>query len=310
VKKKLQHYVFQAYLKPWSNNEQIYCLREGKIFPSNLRGVACERFFYALQDLTPDEVKLIEETLIDKSSEPLRRHQKYFLDLCLGLLKIKKNVLNHPDSGFTSVVEELVTNAREDYHQIVEDDLLPFLNLMLEGNTDFYLENAQAAKFLYALSVQFTRTKQVRETAAQQIGSTFNGCDIRRVISVISDIIAMGIGQSLYIDKDQFKLILIDSDTDPFIASDQPIINLHATFDGKPPGKLEFFYPLSPHKAMLLVEASSKKVSSLVSAVSVNNYNILIAQNSHEQVFSNSEEYLNTIRHVISSGSGRQRLKT
>ena len=59
-KKKNQHYVFQAYLKPWAENDLIYCLRDGKIFRPNLAGVACERFFYQLQDLTSEEIQLVE----------------------------------------------------------------------------------------------------------------------------------------------------------------------------------------------------------------------------------------------------------
>ena len=71
MKKKNQHYVFQAYLSPWAENAQVYFLRDEEIFRTNLRNVACERFFYRLQELTPDEVRLIERSLVEYSVEPL-----------------------------------------------------------------------------------------------------------------------------------------------------------------------------------------------------------------------------------------------
>jgi hypothetical protein len=92
---------------------------------------------------------------------------------------------------------------------------------------------------------------------------------------------------------------LLNNRTDtPFITGDQPIINIHATFEPGAPEKLEFFYPISPQTAMLLLEASSDHSQS-VTVENVLRFNNLIARNSHEQVFSNSREYLEAL---IASG--------
>ena len=94
--------------------------------------------------------------------------------------------------------------------------------------------------------------------------------------------------------------MVVDNPTDtPFITSDQPIINLHANSTGKTPDKLEFFYPLSPRKAVLLIESSNPaRVEPSLSAFAVNSYNVLMLRNSYEQVFSNSAEYLETIKRL------------
>jgi hypothetical protein len=311
VKKKLQHYVFRAYLKPWSENDKIYCLRGGRVFPSNLKGVACERFFYKLQELTPKEIQLIDRAVIEPVPEPSKAYLRRFLALYSWAPNVKRHFDGGADSTFPSVLNELIVNFAENYHEKIEGSLLVFLKSMLAGNTEFYLDSKQAAEFLYALSVQYTRTKRVREAALSQIGTTFNGCDTRRVWSALNHIMAMIIGERLYIDRQRFDLVLIDNQTDtPFITADQPIINLHAAPTGEPPDKLEFFYPLSPQRAMLLVENSNKKSNQSISAVSVNSYNIRMIQNSHEQVFSNSEEYLTSIRHLVCDNPGDQRLKT
>jgi hypothetical protein len=302
-RKKNQHYVFRAYLKPWSEDEKVYCLREGKIFPANLDGVACERFFYRLQDLTPEEVELIEKSLIEGASEPLKAIQRNFLSLHSFAPRLKKQMSDDVDPTYVSTLERMIAEGHEDYHQHIEDRLLVFIRRMLAGETDFYSDDEQAAKFIYALCVQFTRTKQVREAAVAQIGADFRGCDVRRVMSVLAPLMAMGIGQSLYRDRQQYKLLLIDNDTDtPFITADQPIINLQATRTGEPPEKLEFLYPLSPRKAMLLLESSSKRGGFPLSAVSVNSYNMMMVENSCEQVFSNSREYLYSIKNMIRPG--------
>ena len=50
---------------------------------------------------------------------------------------------------------------------------------------------------------------------------------------------------------------------------------------------------------MLLVESSSNWGDAPITPISVNNYNVLMAKNSHEQVFSNSGEYLDSIKNVV-----------
>jgi hypothetical protein len=90
---------------------------------------------------------------------------------------------------------------------------------------------------------------------------------------------------------------VLDNKTDaPFITADQPIINLDGTFSDEPPEKQEFYYPLSPTKAMLLVEETSEWHMTQVTSLSVNRFNALMLRSAYEQVFSNSEEYLNSIK--------------
>ena len=268
-----------------------------------MSGVACERFFYRLQDLTPGEVELIEKSLIEGTSEPLRTIQRNFLSLHTIAPRLRRQMGGDVDPTFVSALERMIAEGHEDYHQHVEDSLLVFIRRMLAGDTDFYSDDQQAAEFLYDLNVQFTRTKQVREAAVAQIGADFRGCDVRRVMSVLSHLMAMGVGQSLYRDRQQYKLLLINNGTDtPFITADQPIINLQATHKGKPPEKLEFFYPLSPRKAMMLLESSSDRGDFPLSAVSVNSYNMMMVENSYEQLFSNSQDYLSSIKKVVRPG--------
>jgi Protein of unknown function (DUF4238) len=264
-----------------------------------LTGVACERFFYRFQDLTPEELRLIEKLFSDHPSEALKAAQRDFMSLYSLPTKLRRLLASDAKSTLVSALDRVIAEGEEDYHQKIEDNLLGFLERMLAGSTDFYSDNEQSAKFLYALCVQYTRTKKVREAVVDLTGSDFRGCDVRRMMSVLAPLMAMAVAQSLFIDRDKFKPVLLDNDTDtPFITADQPIVNLQHTQTGKPPERFEFYYPLSPKKAMLLLESSSKRGDFPLSAVSVNNYNVMMVKNSYEQIFSNSEEYLSSIMSV------------
>jgi hypothetical protein len=119
-------------------------------------------------------------------------------------------------------------------------------------------------------------------------------------MSVLAPLMAMAVGQSLYAERERFKLAVLDNNTGtPFVTADQPIINLQHAHDGKPPENFELYYPLSPWKAMLLLEATSERDRFPLTDVSVNAYNVMMVKSSHEQIFSNSEEYLNGIKGPI-----------
>ena len=61
----------------------------------------------------------------------------------------------------------------------------------------------------------------------------------------------MRIADSLYEERGKHRLVLLNNQTGiPFVTGDQPIINLHATFGKVPPESLEFYYPISPTRAM------------------------------------------------------------
>jgi len=299
---KKQHYVFQGYLKPWAEDDLIYCLREGKIFQTNLNGVACERFFYEIQTLTPHETEVVINLFSDHPSQSLKQAQKDFLSMYSQPLILRSELDANAPQRIREALDRIIREGEESLHQKIEDELLVFIRRMLAGDTGFYSDNEQAAKFLHAICVQYTRTKQIREATTKLTGTTFRGCDVRRMMSVLAPLMAMAVAQSLYVDKEQFVLVLLENETDtPFITADQPIINLHHLLNGKPPLKFELYYPLSPTKAMLLVERESP-YDRLPSSVSINNYNVMMLKNSCEQVFSNSGEYLNSLRSVIGLG--------
>jgi hypothetical protein len=297
-----QHYVARFYLRAWATNGKLQCLNRttGRIRECGLRGIAHEPLFYQLHDLTPEEIEWLERTLIEPCAEPLKSFHRRFLWLYTLTPKLKAHTANkQSDPRIRAVLDDQTANAIERIHSRIETGLQPFVASMLDGDTSFYADAKKAGEFIYAICVQFTRTKRLKQTLIEQMGTKYKGCDARRLCDAVSHIIATSAGQSLFIDRHNFKIVLLDNNTDtPFITADQPIINLHARLTGEAPDKLEYFYPLSPRKAMLFLEASNGDGAgeTSVSALAVNNYNVLMLKNSFEQVYSNSADYLEVIK--------------
>jgi hypothetical protein len=314
-RKKKHHYVFQSYLKPWSDNEQIWCLRNGEIFSSNLEGVACERFFYRSYPLTEEEQDFVTKVMIEVEGtpEPIKDVLQKFLDVyCLGH-KVKGSL---KPSARTREQEEaldvLIETGAENWLAAIEDAFLPFLEQMREGKTEFYNDPRSAGVFIFGLCVQFTRTKQVREAALRVTGSEIAGRKTLHLVSAVAPLMAIRLSYSLFSDRKSFKVEVIENESDtPFITTDQPVINLcgNPSPKLKPPEQLEFFYPLSPERAMVFLEKNTSMQLS-VGGIAVDSHNVTLAQHSHEQIFSNSRDYLEVFRKIIAGVGSGNRLRT
>jgi hypothetical protein len=314
-RKKNQHYVFQAYLKPWSHKGQIWCLRSGEIFSPNLKGVACERFFYRTYPLTDEEREFVSKTMIEVEGTPelLRDTLHTFLDVyCLGH-KVKASLKSSARTReHEQALDVLIEKGAEDWLAGIEDDFLPYLEQMREGKTEFYNDLKSAGVFIFGLCVQSVRTKQVREASLRVMGPEIRGRNTLHMMSVIAHLMAIRISHSLFRDRKSFKVEIIETESDtPFITTDQPVINLHGDADPAPPPpeRLEFFYPLSPKRAMVFLEKGTS-IPLRIGGIAVNNYNVIMAERSHEQILSNSKEYLESFAKIIGGVGSGNRLRS
>jgi hypothetical protein len=69
-RKRRQHHVWQHYLKSWTTDGRIWCLRDGNIFQTNTTKVAVERDFYKIPELTPEDIALIKMARYQPRSAP------------------------------------------------------------------------------------------------------------------------------------------------------------------------------------------------------------------------------------------------
>jgi hypothetical protein len=124
-----------------------------------------------------------------------------------------------------------------------------------------------------------------------------------RIANPLVHILATNVGMNLYVERQNHSTRLLENKTDvPFVAGDQPVINISSgPKDTTPPVKFELYYPLSPSKAMLLLEPSSDffSIDSTVTETFVRMCNLRMAAHSYRQVFSIAAAPLQSIRQEL-----------
>jgi hypothetical protein len=299
MEKIYQHHVPRFYLRAWAINDRLWCLGYGKSFPASLSVVGGEKYFYKLHDLTEEDIALIERFAIAPARVGLQPLHRKFLAAFTFPWAVKKDAhdCGTINTATATLLDEAITNTMEDYHTGIENSFQPYLTSLLAGDASFYAEREKAAEFLYDLCVQYFRTKKIKEAVIAMGPPPF--VNVERVWNILSHIFAVTVGASLFADLSKFKIVLIDNPTSiPFITADQPIINLRSEPGNNttPPTRLEFYYPLSPSKAMSFLEQSSPSGLTTVKMDEAHHYNLLIAAHSFQQIYSNSENYLKALQ--------------
>jgi len=300
MRKRRHHYVPQWYLTPWSENQRIYCLRNGQIKPCGLASVGVEKDFYAVSDLTIKDIEFLRRGVIAQSPEGVRSiHESLLREFARVAYanQLKKARPGIKDEA-KRTVREIVSNLDENYHESIEHDLQYSIGCMLSGSTEFFSDVSMAGSFLRALALFSLRTKKRRE-AMKRIRTPIPGVDIDRVCGPMIHMLAINIGGSLLVDRARFRIVLLQNETRlPFITSDQPVINIHENRDSRgTPLEVEWYIPLSPKRAMLYLLAENAPTDKIkrISEVEAQSYNAFMVKHHHDQVFANSRECLSRI---------------
>jgi hypothetical protein len=306
IGKKLHHYVPRFYLKAWADDARtaedahVFCLQKGEIRYSNLRNVAAENHFYRLRELSEQDVKLIRELAIADSPERLKPvHEQLVWSFSLPhIARRKLEVSGQATPELLAQVDGVITEMNENLHTSIEEDFKPFLDSMLARDLRFYSDRAALPVFFRGIAAQYLRTNQVKK--ARRIWEADKFQAFERIANVLVHIYAINLGHSLYVDRERYKIILLENATDiPFVTADQPVINIASNpKETKPPDKFELYYPLSPTKAMLLVDPSGEHLprNSSVTAMSVHVYNLHMGAHSYQQIFGSSQQVLGSVR--------------
>lgn len=295
-----QHHVWRSYLEAWATAKIIFCLQDGRIFPSNVSGVAVERDFHKLQALTSADVEGVR-WLVGKVHPAAKRvHENFLASFGLpGWLQTNPPPHLAGDAEFEAALRHEIINAEEKWLAALERDMVPIIASLQRRDTAFYADDKQCQRFLYFLCLQNLRTKGVRERIAATT-TEVNGFSIARCWNVLRHIFAANAGASLYLERKQRPLLVLENDTrPPFITGDQPVVNLLPSADpAKPPELLAFYYPVSPSTAVILdeVEPRCGYTSGPVSVEQVTALNRRIRGASHSQVFGSSREILESLR--------------
>jgi hypothetical protein len=290
VKKRRQHHVWQQYLKAWSVGGLLYVLMDSGIFPTGTTEIAVERDFYKIGRLTAADIALLRLLMIEvKGIHPLtRKNHEEFLTLVAS-----PGIFEGETRELDEVIDTFRTNALEDYHSAIEASFLPLLERALSKDISFYSDEQSCITLFHYLATQHMRTKGIKVKTIETLQER-SGIDVSRIQDIMTHMGATNTGLSLYLERKERQLVLVENTTDlEFITGDQPILNLHA--DGKsPPKTLSWYYPISPCLALLLPEVGEEPTVSTtgLTSIQVNDLNAKIVAASHRQVFAQSRSAL------------------
>jgi hypothetical protein len=294
-----QHHVWRSYLEAWATEKIVFCLQDGRIFPSNVSGVAVERDFHKLKSITKADVEGIR-WLVGKAHPAAKPVHENFLTSFGVLGWLQANPPPHlvGNAQFEALLRHEIINAEEKWHAALERDMVPIIASLRRRDARFYTDDGQSGQFLYFLCLQNLRTKGVRDRVAART-TEVNGFSVARCWNILRHILAATAGANLYLERKQRPLLVLENDTGwPFITGDQPVVNLLSSrHPDKPPELLAFYYPVSPSTAIILdeVEPRCGYASGPVSAEQVAALNCKIRDASHSQVFGSSREVLESV---------------
>lgn len=299
-KKKKHHYVWRFYLKSWSNKESIFCKMNNKVFQSNLMGIAQEKYFYKLNDLTDREKEIIQKLAIDNSPKHLKKLHNNFVNVFTSIYNLKKifNAELENDNEIAKLFEIYESNMNEDYHSVIESSNIKYIEKLLNKDIDFFTCEEDRISFSYYIATQFFRTRKMKKNVIDTVGNN-KLVDIEKIWPILAHIFSTNLGHSIFIDK-KFKLVLLVNKTgNEFITGDQPIINTYAVDKAinEEVEKLEFYYPLSPEIALLITEDEKYKeqIVNISDNTIINSYNTSIIKESNTQIYASKKEILENI---------------
>jgi hypothetical protein len=309
--KKLHHFVWRFYLRQWAPGEQIFCLQNGKITPRNLEKVGAENYFYRLNEISPADAEFIENLIIKDSPEGLKESHRFLIRAFrlphTAKRKLEDRIQAAKEAGqeldekvvqeSRALIEQQIIELNENYHNSIEGLFQPILEALQAGNLTFLQEQEKRHAFYYGLSVQYARTNHVKGTRQNMKKPAYEL--YTRIANVLTHIMAINVGHSWIGQHDRNQIVILENASEiPFVTADQPAINLSSNptnFD--PPTKFDVYYPLSPTRALMVLEQSSAHLpdSASISGAQVHHYNLLIAAHSYRQVYSNSPAELEAI---------------
>lgn len=293
-----QHHVWRSYLEAWANDDKIFCLQGGRIFNSNVVNVAVERDFYKLHVLTDADLQAIR-LLFGNSQTPAKKVVENFIYMLGFAGRLKANLPPTGDPSIASQLNRYIIMAEEDFHARLERDIKPVFDAIRRKDLSFYNDPEICGLFTHFLCLQNLRTKGVRErflAAERKRPSGFGkGFSAERCWNIIAHCVAVNAGGSLMLERTKRPLVLLENDTSiPFITGDQPVVNLLGASPGEMPRLLAFYYPVSPHLAVILDEVHERtgfgpgKISDKQAEI----LNDKIQQAAHKQTFASSPHAL------------------
>jgi len=258
-KKRKHHYVWEHYLRAWaSDGRKIWCRRSnGDCFLTSTENVAQSRDFYRLREVSELTIRFIE-ALIDQCPEPLVRDAaRGWIPGFRLFFKLQRASLawgmNNPK--LAAELDRAINDLEEEIHTDIEGAAIPLLAALRNADASFLDENARAIEFTRFIAFQHMRTRHMMKSVMRSLGGSeiMPGLNLEPAWGLLRTVMATNLTFSFFMRLRSTQLSFLDSGPGTeFITTDQPTINTFAIPGATTaPTELEFYYPLSPGRALL-----------------------------------------------------------
>jgi Protein of unknown function (DUF4238) len=300
---RLQHYVWQEYLEPWTTAKgkarQLWCLRRDSIKPflTDTKNVGVERDFYRLEDLREGDADFVRWLAFKpETNAKLRELNEGWIMGMESFFELQRIARVHPKASERLLAElrAQMIEFQENQYSRLEGDAVAQLHALQRGDVSFFDDQDQAARFSYFLISQYFRTKAMRDRIRVRFCTAAEKERFERTWPILRYIYATNVGYSIFANRKTIKLqVLQAADGVEFIASDQPVINTYGAFlpTDTLVEELELFYPVSPSRAAVISgHATYQDVhGTTLGSLRTHYFNQAVEQVAYECLFARSE---------------------
>ena len=240
--------------------------------------------------------------MIDQTeSPPLRALHEDLLNHFVAISETNELLKCHPEAKEIdkAFVRNLVIEGEEQLQSLAESDFMPILELIRSQNTQILDSDDNSFRFLYFLSMQYFRTKKMRDQVATALHDLVQSKRARKVANFFCYFAAINVAGTLFRDRQEFEIIYLKAPVgQKFISGDQPVVNVLAPKDGSHPDHLVFFYPVTPELGMLLLPRHKQfqNLSTMFGPANLEELNGLIALNAQSTLIATSSDQLEKYR--------------
>ncbi len=275
----------------------------GKSFASDLMGVGQERDFYKTQHITADDLRLLQKTLIDPIKNPrIKELAATWIEPLTLLQKTHASLKAQGAHGTDEAFEPLYIEQEELLQGAIESSAIPLLARLHAADRFCLDEDEDYYGFMYYMMVQYFRTSRMKQNLRRNLDAMAPGY-VERTMGLIRHTTATITAWSLISRRDtQRPYILNNTSEVPLITGDQPVINTHAVYhpEDEMVDKCEFYYPLSPTKALIVTE-DARYASGAMSAADAARFNQMMAISAERQIFAAAQFELTPFLDTVGS---------
>jgi len=264
-------------------------------------GVGQQRDFYKLKQLSKKDIEFVRLLAVEGLNPRVKRINEGWLNMFTAIFQIKENLLKSgvDETEIDKALDLPIHNIEEDFHSSIEGLAIEHLRDILNDDVGFFKKEEACLNFLLYICIQYFRTKSIKHRVLDSLQR--EKFDITNSWNILSHMFASTVAWSLYTERHEFRIVLLHTvdQESLLITGDQPVLN---TFADETERKLEhdefeFYYPISPNRAILLTKNLNYSNGDIViiKDKEIDHYNSKMVEVSHEQIYSHSDQVLKSL---------------